>query len=215
MYLRIPGLYTAEYRTAQIKAQGKDQPMIKKAVAFASKAHEGAVRKGTAVPYIVHPMETAIIVSLMTDDEEMIAAALLHNVIEDTPVTYEEVREKFGERVALLVQAESEDKSKTWWERKQEKIDHLYTASREVKILALGDKLSNLRSTARDYLLLGEEIWNRFNEKKKSSHGWYYWQMAKGLKELSGCPAYEEYIELCRRVFGEYEEIKPYQEHIL
>ena len=178
--------------------------IIEEAVEFAKKAHEGAVRKGTAVPYIVHPVETALIVALMTTDEEMVAAALLHDVVEDTPVTEEEIRSLFGERIASLVQAESEDKSKSWCERKQEKIDHLKTTPRDVKILALADKLSNLRSTARDYLLLGEEIWNRFNEKKKSSHAWYYWGMADGLQELSQYPAYKEYIALCQCVFGEY-----------
>ena len=178
--------------------------IIEEAVEFAKKAHEGAVRKGTAVPYIVHPVETALIVAVMTTDEEMVAAAILHDVVEDTPVTEEEIRSLFGERIASLVHAESEDKSKSWWERKQEKIDHLKTAPRDVKILALADKLSNLRSTARDYLLLGEEIWNRFNEKKKSSHAWYYWGMADGLQELSQYPAYKEYIALCQCVFGEY-----------
>ena len=96
--------------------------IIEEAVEFAKKAHEGAVRKGTAVPYIVHPVETALIVALMTTDEEMVAAALLHDVVEDTPVTEEEIRSLFGERIASLVHAESEDKSKSWWERKQEKI---------------------------------------------------------------------------------------------
>ncbi|MEY8337708.1 HD domain-containing protein [Lachnospiraceae bacterium 62-35] len=181
--------------------------MIKEAVAFAAKAHEGTVRKGTAVPYIVHPLETAIIVSSMTNDKEMIVAALLHDVVEDTPVTGQEVEERFGERIASLVLAESEDKSKTWWERKQEKVAFIKTADRDIKILALGDKLSNLRSTARDYLLLGEEIWNRFNEKKKSSHAWYYWEMAEGLGELSEYPAYQEYVQLCGQVFPEYKKV--------
>ena len=180
--------------------------MIEEAVAFAKKAHEGMVRKGTAVPYIVHPLETAIIVSLITDDEEMIAAALLHDVVEDTEVTGEEIRGHFGDRVADLVLAESEDKSKTWKERKQEKVTHIRTACHDIKILTLGDKLSNMRSTARDYLLMGEEIWERFNEKRKSRHAWYYWEMAKGLEELSSYPAYQEYVELCRRVFGDYKQ---------
>lgn len=179
--------------------------MIKEAIAFAQKAHEGTVRKGTAVPYIVHPIETALIVSLMTDNEEMIAAAVLHDVVEDTPTTGEELRTLFGDRIAALVLAESEDKSKTWWERKKKKISYLSTAPQDVKILALGDKLSNIRSTARDYMLLGEEIWNRFNEKKKSSHAWYYWGIAKALEELSQYPAYAEYVGLCRQVFGECE----------
>ena len=68
-------------------------------------------------------------------------------------------------------------------------------ASLAAKMITLGDKLSNMRSTAQDYLTLGDKLWERFNEKNKSSHGWYYWGMAEGLKELEHYPAYQEYVE--------------------
>ena len=112
--------------------------MIGEAAAFADKAHKGAFRKGTMIPYITHPMETAVIVSAFTDDEEIIAAALLHDVMEDAGVTREELEEAFGPRVAELVVDESEDKSRSWQERKTRTVMHLCTASREIKILALG-----------------------------------------------------------------------------
>ena len=98
---------------------------------------------------------------------------------------------------------ESEDKRKTWQERKGYTVRHLMTASREIKILALGDKLSNMRSTARDYLVMGDHIWQRFNEKDKRKHAWYYWGIAHALKELESHVYYQEYIMLCRNVFGE------------
>lgn len=177
--------------------------MIKEAAAFAARAHEGVFRKGTMVPYIVHPMEAAAIVTAFTKDEEMIAAALLHDVIEDAGVTEEELREKFGLRVAALVAEESEDKSKSWLERKAATIEKLQSASRDAKILALGDKLSNIRSTARDYLVMGDALWQRFNETDKSKHAWYYWGMAEGFKELKDHIYYSEYVMLCRAVFGE------------
>ncbi|MFR5601248.1 MAG: HD domain-containing protein [Lachnospiraceae bacterium] len=176
--------------------------MLKEAVAFAAKAHEGAVRKGTTIPYITHPMETAVIVSLMTSDEEVIAAAVLHDVLEDTAVTIEQLREKFGTRVAELVLSETEDKRKSWKERKAWGIRRAREASREGKIMMLGDKLSNLRSTARDYLLLGEQIWERFNEKDKAMHAWYYCGIADALKDLEPYPAYQEFVMLCKKVFG-------------
>ncbi len=112
--------------------------MIGEAAAFADKAHKGAFRKGTKIPYITHPMETAVIVSAFTDDEEIIAAALLHDVMEDAGVTREELEDTFGSRVADLVVDESEDKSRSWQERKTRTVRHLCTASREIKILALG-----------------------------------------------------------------------------
>lgn len=89
--------------------------MIDKAIAFATKAHEGQVRKGTSRPYIVHPLEVGEIISSMTEDEEVIAAAILHDTIEDCEgVTEEILQREFGERVAFLVAQESEDKTKTW-----------------------------------------------------------------------------------------------------
>lgn len=176
--------------------------MIQRAVAFATKAHEGAVRKGTNIPYITHPLEAAVIVSLMSEDQELIAAALLHDVIEDTLITKEDLEEHFGKRVSQLVYAESEDKSKSWLERKTATIEHLHGACRDEKIITLGDKLSNMRSTARDYLAIGDQIWNRFNEKRKSYQGWYYISVAKELSELQEFPSYQEYLALCKYVFG-------------
>lgn len=176
--------------------------MVEKAVAFASKCHEGACRKGSNTPYIVHPLETAVIVSLITDDKDLICAALLHDVIEDAGVSKSQLEKEFGRRVAQLVMDETEDKSKSWKERKSATLRHLESASREAKILVLADKLSNLRTTARDYLLMGDEIWQRFNEKDKSQHAWYYTNIAALLDDLDNLAAYKEYKSLCDHVFG-------------
>lgn len=175
--------------------------MVEKAVAFATKSHEGTCRKGTKIPYIVHPLETAVIVEMMVTDEELICAALLHDVIEDAGVSVEEIEREFGCRVARLVMEETEDKTRSWKERKSATLCHLEKASRENKILILADKLSNLRTTARDILLLGDNIWQRFNEKRKSEHAWYYLGIAEGLKELEEFPAYQEYVMLCKKIF--------------
>ena len=176
--------------------------MIEEAAAFAAKAHAGVFRKGTEIPYITHPMETALIVSGFTRDEELIAAALLHDVVEDAGVTGEELRLSFGNRVAEVVLQASEDKSRTWQERKSTAIRHLEGASWDLKVLAMGDKLSNMRSTARDYLLIGDALWDRFNEKRKSKQGWYYWGIAHALRDFKEHLYYKEYIMLCTEVFG-------------
>ena len=168
--------------------------MIREAAEFAERAHEGVYRKGTKIPYITHPMETAAIVTAFTNEPEMIAAALLHDVIEDAGVTKEELEEKFGSRVAFLVESESEDKSRSWMERKGTTVEHLKSATRDEKILALADKLSNIRSTVRDYLVLGDEVWQRFNQKDKEMQGWYYKGVAEALKEFKGHIYYEEYL---------------------
>jgi len=176
--------------------------MIKRAAEFASRVHEGKVRKGTGIPYVTHPYEAAVIVSGITKDPEVISAALLHDVLEDTPVTYEELKAEFGTRIADLVLAESEDKSKTWKERKSSTIERLKTAGREEKIVCLGDKLSNLRSTAAEMLKKGDTVWEKFRVTDKKEHEWYYRGVMGELSELKGEPAYEEAMRLMNEIFG-------------
>ncbi len=184
---------------------------IDKAINFAVKAHSGSFRKGTQTPYIVHPMEAMVIVATMTNDADVLAAAVLHDVVEDTPTTIEDIRCEFGDMVAQLVGAESEDKREdlpaesTWRVRKQETLDYLRDkATREEKMIALGDKLSNIRAMNRDYAELGDKLWKRFNQKDKAEHAWYYGTIAELLApELGETFAHREYVELVNRVFGE------------
>ena len=177
--------------------------MIQKAAEFAAKAHEGALRKGSSMPYIVHPKEVAAIVAVMGGDRESIAAAYLHDVIEDAGITYEQLLEAFGRRVADLVLAESEDKSKTWIERKQTTVSRLRTAAREEKLITFADKLSNLRSTAEDYLAMGDVIWQKFRQKDKAMHAWYYRSVFESFGEFADLPFYKEYEMLLELVFGD------------
>ncbi len=175
--------------------------MIQKAAAFAAKAHEGMMRKGSRIPYIYHPMEVALIVATLTDDPEVIAAAYLHDVLEDTNVTPLELEQEFGKRVLSFVQAESEDKTRTWRERKGSTVARLKEAPLEIKMIALGDKLSNMRSTARDYMVIGDEIWKRFNEKNRESHRWYLEGILDGLKELQDTIPFQELKKLYHLVY--------------
>lgn len=175
--------------------------MLEKAIKFAAEAHRNHTRKVSGKPYIVHPMETCVIVSNMTTDVELLAASLLHDTIEDTPVTYEQIEAEFGKRVADLVQSESEDKSKTWMERKQHTIDMISQKTHEEKILILGDKLSNIRSMYREYTKHGDVVWEYFKMKDKNMQKWYYKGVADALKDLSAYPEYQEFVMLCDKVF--------------
>ena len=179
--------------------------MINEAIEFATKAHEGQFRKGTKRPYIVHPVEVADIVTTMTQDEEVICAAVLHDTIEDCDgVTAEVLAERFGERVAALVQHESEDKSKTWEERKSATIQRMGRVDREVQMIALADKLSNMRDIDRDYPKFGEDFWLRFRMKSKDAMGWYYKSIRDVLREdFKDVRAYREYCSLVQKHFGE------------
>lgn len=176
--------------------------MLEKALQFASEAHRGQLRKVSGKPYIIHPMETCVIVSNMTTDTELLAAALLHDTIEDTSVTYEQIEAEFGKRVADLVRSESEDKSKTWMERKQHTIDHIREKCLEEKILILGDKLSNIRSLNREFEKHGDVVWEFFKIKDKNMQGWYYKGVAEALTDLAAYPEYQEFVQLYDKVFG-------------
>lgn len=178
--------------------------MIEKAIIFATKAHEGQFRKGVPVPYILHPMEVSTIVAGISPDEELIAAALLHDTLEDCEsVTEAILYREFGARVLELVLAESEDKSKTWVERKGTTIVHLANETRlDVKILTLGDKLANVRSLQRDMEILGDKIWDCFHQKDRNKIAWYYKGVRDQISELKDTLAYEEYICLIDKIFG-------------
>ena len=135
-----------------------DTSVLDKAIVFAVKAHAGTGRRGKGFPYIVHPMEAVEIVATMTDDQELMAAAALHDTVEDTSVTLDDISREFGPRVAKLVEEESDvfmegvSESDSWHSRKQAAIDRLARASRDAKIVAMGDKLSNARIIYRDFV---------------------------------------------------------------
>lgn len=179
--------------------------MINKAIAFAVKAHEGQPRKGTEIPYIFHPLEVGMIVSRITDDEEVIAAAVLHDTVEDCDaVTLDDIRREFGDRVARIVGLESEDKDKSWEERKAATVRSLKKEPmREAKIVALGDKLSNIRCFYADYIKLGDELWQRFNMKDKRMQGRYYHGLCEALSDLSNLEEYQEFRRMVEMVFGD------------
>lgn len=183
--------------------------MVEKAIIFAAKAHKGTFRKSTNIPYIVHPMEAGAIAASVTDDEKLIAAAILHDTLEDTDTTPEDIRREFGDEVLRLIESDSEDKreelppEETWKMRKEETIDYLRNrADKKEKIIALSDKLSNIRAIYRDYQTIGDALWDRFNQKDKNEHAWYYKSFIETLSELKGTAAYEEYCELAVKIFG-------------
>ncbi len=181
--------------------------LIDEAIRFATLAHEGACRKGGETPYIFHCLETMLIVSQMTEDREIIAAAVLHDVVEDTSYTVEDIKERFGERVANFVAEESEDKrdhlpkESTWKVRKQEQIEHIAVASHGAKLIMLGDKLANMRSTLRDFKTNPETMWDKFNMKDSKEQEWYFRSVAKALVELENQPAYQEFCIILDIVF--------------
>lgn len=184
-----------------------DTSFLDRAIDFAVRAHAGTERRGKGFPYIVHPLEAMAIVAGMTSDQELLAAAVLHDTVEDTDVTVSDLRREFGERVASLVEAESstvfegETEEGSWKRRKEASIERIKAASLEAKMVALGDKLSNMRAIAMDYEKNGDALWDLFHVKDKKEHEWHYRAVADALSDLKDTFAYCEFVELIDKVF--------------
>ena len=187
--------------------------VLEEAIKFATDAHSGQIRKMANTPYILHPLEVAAIISTMTSDLDTMAAGVLHDTIEDCDVDPRVIKEKFGARVSALVQSETEDRTsvtktraESWQERKEESLIVLsLTKDIHVKILWLGDKLSNMRSFYREYLKHGDEIWLSLHQKDKKKQAWYYYTIINNLSELKDTAAYIEFVELVNKVFNDGE----------
>jgi myo-inositol-1(or 4)-monophosphatase len=183
--------------------------LVSEAVTFAVKAHDGMRRKKSQSPYILHPLEAAVIVGTMTDDQNVIAAAVLHDAVEDTDVTIEEIEERFGKRVKSLVQSETEDKrehippDQTWRIRKEESLEVLRkTDDIGVLMMWVGDKLANMRAIYRDFKVDGISMWQRFNQKDERQQAWYYYSVVKLTERLFEYSAWIELKKLTELVFG-------------
>ncbi len=168
--------------------------MIQRAIELAARAHQGQVRKGTDIPYITHPYGVGMLLAAAGCDEEIVAAGILHDTVEDTDVTLEQLREQFGERVASIVEGCSEpEKGETWEHRKEHTLAYLPTAPREIRLVALADKLHNARSILTDARQGGEGVWSRF-KRGRAQQEWYY----RGLVEALCAPREgEEPLPLC------------------
>ncbi len=177
--------------------------ILEEAIIYATTLHEGNVRKLKNTPYILHPLEVAQIIATMTDDQEIMAAGVLHDVVEDTDTTLDTIREKFGDRVAALVASETEnkypgeDKALTWKRRKEESLLVLKNSKDiGVKMLWLSDKLSNIRSLSRLYDERGKALWSSFNQNDPMMQRWYYMTVAQYVEyDLNRTGAYKEFIK--------------------
>lgn len=181
---------------------------FEEAVCFAVAAHQGTRRKGETTPYILHPMEAASICATVTSDQDVLTAAVLHDTVEDTDVTLAQIAERFGARVAQLVASETEDKrpemppEESWQLRKQESLERLKNAEDPgVKVLWLGDKLSNIRSFHRAWRVGGHGIWQAFNQKDPARQAWYYRRIVELLQELCDYDAWQELHRYVEQIF--------------
>ncbi len=188
----------------------QQKSVLDRAVEMSVNAYHGLVRNKDGTPYLLHPMEVAVIASTLTKDEEVLAAAMLHDAVEDAGISLREIREICGKRVAELVESETEEKypdkpaAETWKIRKQESLDRLRDCnSIEIKILWLADKLSNVRSFYRIWKDRGDEFWSSFNQADPAQQAWYYRSVAMFTEELNESLAWKEYSRIVELIFGE------------
>ncbi|MFD0828208.1 HD domain-containing protein [Neobacillus sp. M.A.Huq-85] len=155
--------------------------IVEKALQTASKAHEGQYRKLTDIPYITHPVAVGMLLMKAGYLDDVVAAGILHDTVEDTGLTLEVLKRKFGEKIAEIVSGCSEpDKSLSWEKRKEHTIEFLKTASKEIRAVACADKLHNIRSIRNDYEQVGEEVWKRF-KRGREKQKWYYTNVVESL----------------------------------
>ncbi len=161
--------------------------LVDEALIFAARAHRHQVRKGTDVPYIVHPVGVMLLLEHAGEtDPELLAAALLHDTLEDAGVTLAELAQRFGPRVADIVLGctEPDHGSASWEVRKQHTVATLREAPRDVQLVAAADKLHNLTSMTLEHTRDGEQLWQRFN-RGRASIEWYYRAVAASLSQTA------------------------------
>lgn len=186
---------------------------IVEAFEFAYAAHKGYFRKCSTIPYIVHPLDVASTLMKNNAPEVVVIAGLLHDVVEDTMFTLSDIRDRFGDDVATLVDGASEpeelvnvDKCKNWRERKVHTIEFIKGAGHDMKLLTCADKLANIRDIIRDYDRLGEDVWKIFNG-PKDLQAWYYSPMLEAFDAGDGgigdTVAFLEYRKCVGEVLGD------------
>ena len=176
--------------------------MIHDSIIFAAEAHNGQFRKGTKLPYIIHPMEVAQILSSVQASQEVVAAGILHDTLEDTKVSYHDLTCRFGNVVASLVLECSNLCDGSWRARKQHTVTTLArTQDENVALILCADKLSNLRSIIYDAEIDKNSIWERFSAPKEDVL-WYYAQLERAVINKPALPPLlvREYVALHQKL---------------
>ncbi len=173
--------------------------LAEKALDIAIKAHDGQKRKTDGSPYIIHPMMVAAKLAKFDLPEAVIAAALIHDVLEDTDFPEAKLRQELGDEVVDIILPLTEDKSLEWEDRKEKYIEAVKNSSSETKAISIADKIHNLETIITNYKKLGSSIWTKFN-RGKDKKMWFEHTMLKMFKDTWQSPMIAEYERLLREV---------------
>ncbi len=210
--LCVPGQFVCCYQEKGLEEKpalfpsvaGMDERLYE-AYTYAASAHAGQNRKKTDIPYFAHIITTMNYATELTEDTQVLQAAILHDTVEDTWVTFEDLQRRFGDRVARLVESETENKrpnipaSQTWEIRKRETVEHLKKASMDTKVIVLADKTANLESIVKEQRHIKSDIWAKFNQTDRAKQEWYFRAVREQLAEFhdtSVIKAYDSYLEI-------------------
>jgi (p)ppGpp synthase/HD superfamily hydrolase len=177
---------------------------LEKALAITLRIHQHQKRKGdNATPYAVHPVSVAMLLAQYTDDEDIIIAGLLHDALEDTKYGPKEIERDFGSRVLGIVQEVTEKNPRASWEtRKFDYLVEIKNRSKEACLVALADKIHNIKSLQYAYATLGENLWKRFNASKEKKL-WFYDEIYKSIKKKFRHGLVRELHHVLKEIKGE------------
>ncbi len=173
--------------------------LVNRAFLFALRAHDGQKRKD-GKPYIVHPFAVANELAKNGADDDLIAAGLLHDTIEDTDTTPDEIKDQFGSEVLRLIMFDTENKSLSWEQRKTATLKALENCDRKCAMLICSDKLANIKDVAENYRQSGESVWSSFKRGREKQE-WLYREYITVLDSLSDLKMYNELKSTVETVF--------------
>lgn len=173
--------------------------LVARARALATAAHSGQVRKTDGSPYIHHPEAVAAQLERYGFSPVVVAAALVHDVLEDTPVTEAELREELGDAVVAIVTAVSEDKALPWRFRKEQYIAAVVEASPEAKAVSVADKIHNAESLIAYHTRYGSATWEKFNRGREDKL-WFERALLSALEEVWQHPLLSVYAGLVEKM---------------
>ena len=175
--------------------KNKLENIIEKVTRIAVEAHKNQVRKADNSPYIIHPFMVALKLQKYNFEDEVIAAALTHDVLEDTDYPEEKFREELGDEVYKIVKAVTNDDSLVWEEKKKQYIETVRNGPEGAKAVCIADKIHNLECLLIAYNEQGKEVWKKFN-RGKDKKVWFETEVLKMLKDTWQHPMIDEYETL-------------------
>ena len=176
-----------------------DEGLTQKALRIATQMHDGQLRKETPIPYITHPVAVALNLAKHGFAENVIAAALVHDVLEDTNMTRALLEKELGVEVVTIVMSLSEDKSLPWEERKRNYIETIRSSDANVKAVSIADKIHNAESMLIAYSIQGENLWQMFARGKQQQQ-WFMNELLAMFEETWDHPLNSEYRKLVEAI---------------